>query len=181
MFTDVASIPADGTLAKRWSGVGHKPLSDPFGERHVSLLAQVRVAIAIDSAMEQWHQLFLRFCEHGFVDRRTVIFMSDDDAPFPTSVFAFADQSVPVRSFSCHCSHLLQTTTYHNLFGISSENRNLFLVVVAFHDLLQRDLPSRAADVVDRLAPHVIQFVVIELTDLRDHAHQHLELHRVTE
>ena len=182
VMTHVAAIPADGTLAQRRFGVACEPLLDPFRKRHVALLAQIRVPVAIDGAVELWHQLFLCFGEDGFVDWRSVFLVSDDDMAFPASVLALADEPVAVRSFPCHVSHFLcNTNTYHNAFGISSENRTLFLVVVAPHDFLQRDLSSRATDVVDRLTAHLLELVTTELTDLREHAHQDFKLHRVTE
>ena len=182
VMTHVTAIPPDGTLAQRRLGVACEPLLDPIAQRHVALLAQIRVAIAVDGHVQLRHQLLLRFGEDRFVDRRSVFLVSDDDTAFPASVLALADEPVAVRSFPCHVSHFLcNTNTYHNAFGISSENRTLFLVVVAPHDFLQRDLSSRATDVVDRLAAHLLELVITELTDLREHAHQNFKLHRVTE
>ena len=124
VMTHVAAIPADGTLAQRRFGVACEPLLDPFRKRHVALLAQIRVPVAIDGAVEPWHQLFLCFGEDGFVDWRSVFLASDDDTAFPASVLALADEPVAVRSFPCHVSHFLcNTNTYHNTFRISSENR----------------------------------------------------------
>lgn len=182
VMTHVTAIPADGALAQRRLGVACEPLLDPLRERPVALLAQIRVAVAVDGAVELRHQLFLRFGEDGFVDRCPVLLVPDDDAAFPASILALADEPVAVRSFPCHVSHFLcNTNTYHNAFGISSENRTLFLVVVAPHDFLPRDLSSRATDVVDRLTAHLLELVITELTDLREHAHQDFKLHRVTE
>ena len=123
-MTHVTAIPADGALAQRRLGVACEPLLDPIAQRHVALLAQIRVAVTVDGAVQLRHQLFLRFCEDGFVDRRTVLLVPDDDTAFPTSILALADEPVAVRSFPCHVSHFLcNANTYHNTFRISSENR----------------------------------------------------------
>ena len=113
VMTHVAAIPADGTLAQRRLGVACEPLLDPIAQRHVALLAQIRVPVAIDGAVELRHQLFLCFGEDGFIDRRAVLLMSDDDAAFPSSVFSFANKPVAVRSFSCHIVSPLFATQTH--------------------------------------------------------------------
>lgn len=124
VMTHVTAVPPDGTLAQRRFGVAREPLLDPFRKRHVALLAQIRVAVAVDGAVQLRHQLFLCFGEDGFVDWRSLFLVSDDDTAFPASVLALADEPVAVRSFPCHVSHFLcNTNTYHNTFGISSENR----------------------------------------------------------
>ena len=113
VMTYVAAIPADGTLAQRRFGVACEPLLDPIAQRHVALLAQIRVAVAVDGTVELRHQFFLRFGEDGFVDRRAILLVSDDDAAFPSSVFSFANKPVAVRSFSCHSVSPLFATQTH--------------------------------------------------------------------
>ena len=113
VMTHVAAIPADGALAQRRLCVACEPLLDPFRKRHVALLAQIRVTVAVDGAVQLRHQLFLRFCEDGFIDRRTVLLVSDDDAALPSPVLALADEPVSIWPFSCHSVSPLFATQTH--------------------------------------------------------------------
>ncbi len=165
---DVQADAALIGLLRSWAdlrlGVILVPVGQPVPEGHLRPhFFGLQPAAFLLELLEFFKALLLRFSENIFRLGVAVIIVTDDDTSFPASVLALADEPVAVRPFPCHVSHFLcNTNTYHNAFGISSENRTLFLVVVAPHDFLQRDLSSRATDVVDRLTAHLLELVTTE-------------------
>ena len=97
---DQAAVTADGAGAERRLCVAREPALRPFVQREVPTPADLHSPVVVDGFVQLRYQFLLRFGEHGFVDQRAVLLVSDDDAPFPAAVCALAHQAFPVRSFT---------------------------------------------------------------------------------
>ena len=96
------------------------PSVEPFAERHFRILGEVGVAVHRDAVVELFGQLLLCSGKHIAVNRIAVLFVTDNDAAFPSSVFALAHHTVSRRSSLCHSITSQPNTQYHIHGGISS-------------------------------------------------------------
>ena len=88
-----------------------EPAVEPFVQVHEAIFVQFHPAIGFEELIKFRHCLALRLAEDRFVYRLAVLFVSDDNACFPSSVRSFSDHPVPVRTSFTHVFHLLSRTT----------------------------------------------------------------------
>ncbi len=80
-----------------------KPLVEPLAEHHATILTEINISVSFNRAVQFVKRFFLCFAEHRFVHRCSIVFVTDHNARFPSSVRTFAHYAVALRSSFCHC------------------------------------------------------------------------------
>ena len=97
------AVALHGALPQCEDHIFVQPLVKPFAERHAAVLAEIDIAVGFNRAVQFVERFLLRFAEHRFVHRCSVVFVTDHDARFPASVRTLAHHAVTLRSSFCHC------------------------------------------------------------------------------
>ena len=132
---DVSAVALEGTGPHRTRLVLCEPAIQPLAQRHVAVLGQLHITVALDVLVELVQQCLLRLGVDMTEQRLAVFFVPNDDAAFPASIVTLSHHAVTGRSSFCHVFHFLwihflfcNTNNYHTFAEIAIAFLNSFSV-----------------------------------------------------
>jgi len=104
---------------QKWFLIFFHPSLEPFSERDGAVLCQFNPCVLLFQLMKLGHELALLFSKDCTIYRAAIFFMTCHNAPFPSAVFSFSNESVTIGTSFCHT-----VISFRRFFNTNNTTKN---------------------------------------------------------